>query len=388
MLSLRVALGSRPEVMLRRLLVVAAAAGTGFLLLAVLGRALAHPEDAPDGLIGLLWCAVPFAATMHLSVLVARTEPGGRLHAALTAAGLGRRGLLLSAAATSALNCALGVLLGLLVFLFLRGDLPGPHFAAAARALGADRELPLAGALTLAATLPLAAAISGAVVLHRRQSRREPATREGRTPTGLPWGVALVAIGLAVRVLSAGDPGAAASASALPLPGGLGRVGPAVVVGWLLTAGGIVLAMPGLVHLCGRLLAVYRPGVLRLLAGRALQEEAALVGRPLGVLCAVAATGLAGTVLAGGERIGAASHPVGPLTVLGAVLVVLSAVATALTATVDAKRARRPATAALTRLGAPAPLLRGAAAVRALSVLGVALPLTLLVARLGTLPLP
>lgn len=54
----------------------------------------------------------------------------------------------------------------------------------------------------------------------------------------------------------------------------------------------------------------------------------------------------------------------------------------------DAKRARRPATAALTRLGAPAALLRNAAAVRALAVLAVALPLTLLVAHLGTLPLP
>lgn len=145
----------------------------------------------------------------------------------------------------------------------------------------------------------------------------------------------------------------------------------------------MVLAMPGLVHLCGRLLAAYRPGALRLLAGRALQEEATLVGRPLGALCAVAATALAGS-----DRFGAVAHPVGPLTVLGAVLVVLSAVATALTATVDAKRARRPATAALSRLGTPAALLRNAAAVRAVAVLGVVLPLTLLIAHLGTLPLP
>ncbi|SNS72165.1 hypothetical protein [Actinacidiphila glaucinigra] len=384
MLSLRVALGSRPEVLLRRLLVVAAAAGTGFLLLAVLGHALAHPADAPDGLVRLLWCAAPFAATVHLSVLVARTEPSGRLHAGLAAAGLGRHGLPLLAAASSALNCGLGVLTALLGFLFLRGDLPGPHLAGAAEALGADRELPFAGALTLSATLPLAAAVAAAVVLRpRRSGQEEPAGNEGRTPSGLPWGVALVAIGLAVQISSAGDAGAPGPGGTLPLPGGLGHVAPAVVGGWLLTATGMVLAMPGLVHLCGRLLASYRPGALRLLAGRALQEEAALVGRPLGALCAVAATALAGT-----DRLGAAAHPVGPLTALGAFLVVLSAVATALTATVDAKRARRPATAALTRLGAPAALLRNAAAVRALAVLGVVLPLTLLIARLGTLPLP
>ncbi|MDX2642617.1 hypothetical protein PV341_03370 [Streptomyces sp. PA03-1a] len=384
MLSLRVALGSRPEVLLRRLLVVAAAAGTGFLLLAVLGHALAHPEDAPDGLVRLLWCAVPFAATVHLSVLVARTEPSGRLHAGLASAGLGRHGLPLLAAASSALNCGLGVLIALLGFLFLRGELPGPHLGGAAEALGADRELPFAGALTLLASLPLAAAVSAAVVLRPRRSRGdEAAVRDGGVPSGLPWGAALVAIGLAVQISSAGGAGAPGPDGALPLPGGLGHAAPAVVGGWLLTATGMVLAMPGLVHLCGRLLAAYRPGALRLLAGRALQEEATLVGRPLGALCAVAATALAGS-----DRFGAVAHPVGPLTVLGTVLVVLSAVATALTATVDAKRARRPATAALSRLGTPAALLRNAAAVRALAVLGVVLPLTLLIAHLGTLPLP
>lgn len=382
MLSIRVALGSRPDVLLRRLLVVAAAAGTGFLLLAVLGHALAHPEQAPDGLLRLLWCAVPFAATVHLSVLVARTEPSGRLRAGLSAAGLGRRGLPLLAAASSALNCALGVLLALLAFLFLRGELPGPHVTGAAEALGADRELPLAGALTLLATLPPVAALSTAAALRPKRARQEvPAAREGRTPVGLPWGVALVAIGLTVQVASAGK--AAAPGGRLPLPGGLGHIAAAVAGGWLLTAAGMVLAMPGLVHLCGRLLAAHRPGALRLLAGRALQEEAALVGRPLGALCAVAATALAGS-----DRVGAATHPVGPLTVLGGLLVVSSAAATALTATVDARRARRPATAALTRLGAPAALLRNAAAVRALSVLGAVLPLTLLIAHLGTVPLP
>ncbi|WP_431951808.1 hypothetical protein [Actinacidiphila sp. bgisy167] len=381
MLSLRVALGSRPDVLLRRLLVVAAAAGTGFLLLAVLGHALAHPEQAPDGLLRLLWCAVPFAATVHLSVLVARTEPSV-LRPGLSAAGLSRRGLPLLAAAGSALNCGLGALLALLAFLFLRGELPGPHVTGAAAALGADRELPLAGALTLLATLPPVAALSTAAALRPKRARHEvPSTREGRTPVGLPWGVALVAIGLTVQVASAGK--AAAPGGRLPLPGGLGHIAAAVAGGWLLTAAGMVLAMPGLIHLCGRLLAAHRPGSLRLLAGRALQEEAALVGRPLGALCAVAATALAGS-----DRVGAATHPVGPLTVLGGLLVVLSAVATALTATVDARRARRPATAALTRLGAPAALLRNAAAVRALSVLGAVLPLTLLIAHLGTVPLP
>ncbi|MEU4092066.1 hypothetical protein [Streptomyces sp. NPDC026673] len=383
MLSLRVALGSRPEVLLRRLLVAAAAAGTGFLLLAVLGHALAHPEDAPDSTVRLLWCAVPFAATVHLSVLVARTEPSGRLHAGLAAAGLGRHGLPLLAAASSALNCGLGVLAALLGFLYLRGDLPGPGpVGGAAELLGADRRLPFVGALTLLATLPLAAAVAAAVALRPRRTREDaPATRES-APSGLPWGAALVAIGLALGITSARDGRTPVSGGMLPLPGGLGHAAPAVVGGWLLTAAGMVLAMPGLVHLCGRLLAACHPSALRLLAGRALQEEASLVGRPLGALCAVAAT-----ALVGGDRLGAGVHPVGPLTVLGACLVTVSALATVLTATVDAKRARRPATAALARLGAPAALLRNAAAVRALAVLGAALPLTLLIAHLGTLPL-
>jgi hypothetical protein len=371
-------------VLLRRLLVAAAATGTGFLLLAALGHALAHPEDAPDSVVRLLWCAAPFAATVHLSVLVARTEPSGRLHAGLAAAGLGRHGLPLLAAASSALNCGLGVLTALLGFLCLRGDLPGPRLSGtAAEVLGADRPLPFVGALTLLATLPLTAAVAAAVALRPRRTREdEPAAREGGAPSGLPWGAALVAIGLAVEITAARDGRPSAPGGTLPLPGGLGHVAPAVVGGWLLATAGMVLAMPGLVHLCGRLLAVCRPSALRLLAGRALQEEAALVGRPLGALCAVVATALAGS-----DRLGTGTHPVGPLTVLGAALVTVSALATALTATVDAKRARRPATAALTRLGAPAALLRNAAAVRALAVLGVVLPLTLLIAHLGTLPL-
>ncbi|MFD3454180.1 hypothetical protein ACFWVC_18635 [Streptomyces sp. NPDC058691] len=384
MLSLRVALGSRPAVLARRLLVVAAAAGTGFLLLATLGHALTHTGDTSRGLIRLAWCAVPFAATVHLSVFVARTEPSGRLHAGLSAAGLGRHGLPLLGAATTALSTGLGVVLALLVFLHLRGDLPGsPLSGAAAGPLGEDRPLPVVGALTLLALVPVVSAVATA---HCLRAPRTPATDEAAVrmpPTGLPWGAALTTIGLAIEITAAHDARRAAPGTLFPLPGGLGGIAPAVAGGWILIAIGLVLAMPGLLHECGRLLASCRPTALRLLAGRALQEEAPRIGRPLGVLCAVCAAGLATTA-----RLDAGAQPLGPLTVLGATLVAVAATATALTAAVDAKRARRPSTAALTRLGAPASLLRSAATLRTATALVLVAPVIWLVSHLGTLPLP
>jgi hypothetical protein len=62
-------------------------------------------------------------------------------------------------------------------------------------------------------------------------------------------------------------------------------------------------------------------------------------------------------------------------------------VATLLTAAVEARQARAATTAALLRLGAPATMLRSAAAVRAGALLALFGPLTLTVAELAALPL-
>lgn len=392
MFSLRVARGSRPTVLFRRLLVAGAAAGTGFLLLAILGYAVGHPGDSTSALVRLGWCVIPSAVTVHLAVVVARTEPNGRLRAGLVAAGLGQRGLPLLAAASTALNCVLGSAISLVVFLHLRGDISGSPFdGAAAGVLGAGHPLPFAAALTLLAAVPLIAATAAAVSLRPRQAAPVPAEAEPeedeeaspdgsgapsavRAPAGLPWGAALTAIGLTIEV--SGD-GPTHPGSLIPLPGGLGAVAPAVLAGWALTAVGMVLSGPGLTHALGRLIAVYHPGALRLLAGRALQEEAHRVGRPLGVLCTVASAAYA---VAG-------RYGLGPLTGFATVLVAVCATATALTATLEAKLARRHTTAALIQLGASTAFLRNAAALRAAVLLAVVVPLAWIIAKLAALPL-
>ncbi|MDH6516172.1 hypothetical protein M2164_002629 [Streptomyces sp. SAI-208] len=199
----------------------------------------------------------------------------------------------------------------------------------------------------------------------------------GEAPKGLPWGIAVLAAGLAVEAY-ANRQGATA---ATPLPGGLAGA-PSVLVGWLLTAVGLAVAGPGLTHLCGRLLQSTRPGALRLLAGRVLMAEAARIGRPLGIVCAVAS----GTYAMAGLY-DATGPEVGPLTTLGLLLVTSCTIATLLTAAVEAKHARSDTTAALVRLGAPATMLRSAAALRAGALLALFGPLTLVVAELAALPL-
>ncbi|MCX3058862.1 hypothetical protein OFY01_03565, partial [Streptomyces sp. GXMU-J5] len=119
-----------------------------------------------------------------------------------------------------------------------------------------------------------------------------------------------------------------------------------------------------------------------LLAGRVLQEEARRIGRPLGVVCAVASA-----AYAAGALYGAATPDLGPLTALGSLLVAGCAVATLATAAVEARQARRHTVTALLRLGAPATMLRGAAALRAGALLAVFGPLTWVVAELSAVPL-
>ncbi|MEV8534211.1 hypothetical protein [Streptomyces sp. NPDC051211] len=355
MLALRLARGSRPVVQLRRLLVAAASAGTGFLLLYVLADAAATAGSAGSGgsFPRLLWALVPIAATVHLAVAVARTDPATRPRDALSAAGLGPVRLTLIAAVSTAVACTLGSALALAVFLHLRGDVTGlPFDGAGAALLHADRPLPVAAALTLLALVPLAGSTAAALALRPRAAR---------TPqSGLPWGVALTACGLAVEAYA-----------------GRGTAG--MLAGWSLTAAGMTLAGPALAYGCGALVQAVRPGALRLLAGRGLQEEAGRVGGPLGLLCAVAAAGF--TALALRDR-GGLPLPLGPLTGPAAALVAGCAAATLVTAAVEARQARTENRETLLGLGTPGRVLRTAATLRATALLAVCAPLSWGVAQL------
>nr|WP_203615661.1 hypothetical protein [Streptomyces sp. SID13726] len=434
---------ARPAVQLRRLLVAMASAGTGFLLLCTLGYAISHPEDPSGALLRLAWCLTPLAATVYFTLAVARTDPGTRPRPGLAAIGLGPARLMAVSAATTALSCLLGSMLALLFFLHLRGDLTGmPFDGAAADFLAADSPLPLPAALTLLGLVPVISSVTVALVLRPRDDRSASAKREARSygrfgaygrttarepfgaygrfrarrttgeragpapgtdeatappadgnpepgqdtglppapreaPRGLPWGIAVLAAGLAVEAYANRE----GTGSATPLPGGLAGT-PSVLIGWLLTAVGLAVAGPGLTHLCGRLLQSAAPGALRLLAGRVLMTEADRIGRPLGVVCAVASGAYAMTTL-----YDPTGPDVGPLTTLGLLLVTCCTLATLFTAAVEARQARSDTTEALLRLGAPAAMLRSAAAIRAGALLALFGPLTLVVAELAALPL-
>ncbi|MBQ1110357.1 hypothetical protein ACH4MN_26300 [Streptomyces anulatus] len=384
MLALRLARGSHPLVLVRRLLVAAASAGVGFLLLCALGYAAAHPASA-GSVLRLLWCFVPLAATVQFAVAVARADPSTRPRPGLSSVGLGPVRLSALAAVSTAVSTTLGSMVALLFFLHLRGDLTGmPFDGGAAEFLGAGSPLPLAAALMLLALVPVAASTASALAL---RSRPDPARdafgseelpEPAPAPAGLPWGVALTAAGLAVEAIaSRGTAG-----SAFPLPGRYDSTPVAVLIGWTLTAVGLATAGPSLTHLCGRALQAVRPGAVRLLAGRVLMNEARRIGRPLGVVCAVLSAAIAASALYGGDE-----RPYGPLTALGAVLVLGCTTATLLTSALEAKHARAHTVEALLRMGAPAATLRRATALRAGALLALFAPLTWVIAQLAALPL-
>ncbi|WP_406142934.1 hypothetical protein [Streptomyces anulatus] len=384
MLALRLARGSHPLVLVRRLLVAAASAGVGFLLLCALGYAAAHPASA-GSVLRLLWCFVPLAATVQFAVAVARADPSTRPRPGLSSVGLGPVRLSALAAVSTAVSTTLGSMVALLFFLHLRGDLTGmPFDGGAAEFLGAGSPLPLAAALVLLALVPVAASTASALAL---RSRPDPARdafgseelpEPAPAPAGLPWGVALTAAGLAVEAIaSRGTAG-----SAFPLPGRYDSTPVAVLIGWTLTAVGLAMAGPSLTHLCGRALQAVRPGAVRLLAGRVLMNEARRIGRPLGVVCAVLSAAIAASALYGGDE-----RPYGPLTALGAVLVLGCTTATLLTSALEAKHARAHTVEALLRMGAPAAVLRRATALRAGALLALFAPLTWVIAQVAALPL-
>lgn len=399
MLALRLVRGSRPLVLLRRLLVVAAATGVGLLLLGALDQAVAQPERPEPALARLLWCLVPFAAAVQLAVATARTDPATRPRSGWDAAGLGPLRLLLLAVLQSTLSGLCGGALALLGFLALRRWTAGWYWGDGGTALFAGTQpLPPGAVLVLLALLPLVAGAATALALRpgtggalsgpAAGSRPAPNGSPVPAPGGLPWGAALVGVGLAL--LAYAERTATAPGAGLPLPT-LWSVtsdgsSPSAVGGWLLVAGGLVLAGPGLTHLGGQLVALGRPGALRLLAGRVLQGESRRLGRPLGALCAVVAATLAARELDGTVP-GGVVPLFDPLTVLGSGLALGCVLVSLLSAVGEVRAGQRGTTSALLQLGASRALLRRAAALRAVGLLAVLSPPTWLVAQLATLPL-
>ncbi|MFD3530891.1 hypothetical protein [Streptomyces sp. NPDC058664] len=381
MLALRLARGAHPLVLIRRLLVAAAAAGVGFLLLCTLGYAVGHPERSSASVLRLLWCVLPLAATVQFAVAVARADPSTRPRPGLSAVGLGPARLTAVAAASTAISCTLGSAVALLFYLHLRGDITGlPFDGAAAGLLAADRPIPLAAALTLLAVLPVVAATAAGLALRPRTAPAPAEGAEKPVPSGLPWGVALVAVGLAVETYA----GRGGSGDGLPLPGRFDGSPAGVLAGWILTAVGLAMAGPGIAHGCGRLLQAVRPGATRLLAGRVLMDESRRIGRPLGVVSAVISGTLAAATLYDANT---GSDAFGPLTSLGAGLILACTTATLLTAALESRQGRAHTTTALLRIGAPPTVLRTAALLRAGVLLAVFLPLTWAVGELAALPL-
>jgi hypothetical protein len=377
-LALRLARGSGPLVQLRRLLVAAASAGIGFLLLCTLMRAVGHPEGS---VLRLVWCLVPAAAVAYLAVAVARTDPGTRPRPGLSAVGLGPVRLTAFATLTTAVSCVLGSVLALLAFLHLRGDETGlPFDGAATRLLASGTPVPLAAALLLLAAVPVLSSAAVALALRPRGRAAEvESSGEMPAPAGLPWGVAMAALGLATEAYASRGGGG----KPLPMPGHFDGNPAGVLAGWALTAVGLALAGPGVSHLCGWLLQAAHPGAVRLLAGRALMSQARRIGRPLGVLCAVVSGTFAAARLYGpGDE-----RPFGPMTGLGAGLVIGCTVVALLTAATEVAQAREDATGALADLGAPAAVLRTAASVRLLVLVAVFVPLTWAVAAVAAIPL-
>ncbi|GAA2104006.1 hypothetical protein GCM10009801_79370 [Streptomyces albiaxialis] len=383
MLALRLARGARPFALLRRLPLLAASAGVSALLLATLAHAHTHRGHTAESAARLLWCLVPLAVTAGLAGALARTDTSGTTRGALDAAGLGAARLPLLAAASAALTAALGSVLVLLTVTLPREDPRGPVLPGTAVRLPAPSEpLPLPAGVTLLCVVPLAAALAAAW-----------ATRPGREPRTV---TARFEGGAESESGPAHVPGPRAS-----LLGGclLASCGAALGVtvsppgGWALAALGLVAAGPGLVHVTGRLLAAGRPGAVRLLAGRGLQREAPRVGRPLGVLCAVASAGLA-AAWAHGSAAGRTAlpglpglpGPPGALTALGAAVVLCCVAVGALTSLAGVRASRAHGTAVLAGLGAPRALLRRVALARAGTLLCALALLVWVMARLAPLP--
>lgn len=348
MLAVRLARGADPPAQLRRLLLLAVAAGAGVALLGAPGVSLSA------------WCAVPLAATVHCAAVVARADPAEPARDGLAAAGLGAGRLPTLAAASAAGPGLVGSVVALLVVLRLRDDgLSGFPFEAASTAV--------------LAVVPLAAAGAAALAVRPRAGHCRP--RAGRAAPlfrswpGLWAGAALLAAG-------AGLGGHAAWAG----DGARGATAASALGCWVLVGAGVVVAGPGLLRLCGALLAAGRPGALRLLAGRALTVEDGRPGRSLAAGCAAVAAAVVVLGPSDGRLFGSPGAQGAGVALIGAAL--------AAAVTVGAGPVAGAGSAGtLRRLGASRRLLRSAATLRAAALLAVFAPLAWLTGQLLAWPL-
>ncbi len=353
-LSLRLALRSRPLSAARRLLLAAGSAATGYLLLACLGDAADGTWQSSTALVRLAWCLVPVGVVTLLAVAVGRAETAEASTAGLDSAGFGRARLPLLVAPQVAQAAVLGSAVALVVFVYHREEDTSPA------------PLPWAGLTTLLLVLPLVCSLACLTTL---RPRRFP---DWVRPAVAGTGLAAVTAGvLLVRLTPAPAHGG------WPLPGSLGHIAPAALTGWLLALLGLPAVAPGLLALTGILLAVLRPGAVRLLAGRSLRAEAGRLGAGAGLAAA--------TVCAAWGAHTARQHatrPAGHLTVLAAAVVVIGVLALLAGTTVGIHRTRTSTTGVLRSLGACGHHLNGVALLRAAVVVAVCLPPTAVVAWL------
>ncbi|MEV7179466.1 hypothetical protein [Kitasatospora sp. NPDC093679] len=363
MFPLRLVRGYRALDLARWLLTATAAATAAAFLLRSLGRALGEP--AATSVPRLLWCLPALAAVGWLSAAAARAVPAQHPEriAGLAAAGYGPVRIRLLIAVETALAAALGSVLALLLFLVLRNDIAGPGLAAD---VGLGSSLPAAAPVTLLVLVPLVAGCAAAAAVPLTDAlpgRTVVARSTGFHPARIAVPVGLTVVGMALELYGL-RPGAEQDGRPVDLPAHLGSVGTAALVGWALTALGLALLTAPLLALAGRVLALRRPGPVRLLAARSLTAEA----RPLAGPLAVLVLGLAVLVAA----LGYGDEP--DLPVGAAVLLVTGCAAGAVVArALEIRAARREVTAALVRLGAEPATLRAAVAVRAAAAVGVLL---------------
>ena len=356
--TLRLVRGYQALDLARWLLVTTASATTAALLMRALGRALGEPTTT--SLPRLLWCIPALAAVAWLAAAVARALPAQRPEriSGLTAAGLGPRRIRLMIGTETALAAALGSLLTLLIFLVLRNDIAGPRLA---QDLGMGTSLPAAAPVTLLALVPLAAGCAAAAAVPLADTLpgipvapAAPAFHPVRI--AVPVGITLVGTALELYGLR---PGAEQDGRPIDLPAHLGAVGTATLTGWALAALGIALLTAPLLALAGRVLAVHRPGPVRLLAGRSLTAEARRIGTPAAVLATTVA--LLSTAAADGGGPGAAA-------VAGTLLVCGCATGAVAARAAEIRADRLRITHGLLDLGADRGLLRRAAALRTSAV--------------------
>ncbi|MCE7079988.1 hypothetical protein [Streptomyces sp. ST2-7A] len=416
MLAVRLARRGPLPLLARRAPLFLAAGGTCLLLLGVLADALDHRGTAGNSALSVIGCLLPLAATGHLAATLARAHPSPSIRSELGALGAGRGRTAAMIGASSGVFALLGCLPAVALFLYGRaivdgtGNAPAPLPPLGTPTLVALVPLVVAGSAALAARLPVehrrsatptvpapVAAVTGpgnhfpgaasgaaGAVASRGTDRGRTSAAGGppvpAVPAGGPSfsaGAALIGAGVALTALTApGGPGHP-GAGPWELSGVPAGIGPGVVFGWALVLIGTVVAGPGLLALCGRLLSLRRPGVRRMLAGRALLVDAPHRGRAFGVLVAASATVPTGLGLL---------SPPGALTALGLGVTVFAALAAVPVAGGADRWERAEDRETLSVLGAPRAMAREVVLLRLLVGVPVALLAATLVAWLLVLP--